>query len=114
MGALGGAVLVLSHLFLTPGKFIFVPYAAIVVGILIAVRAENLPRFSERFAAGFLAFMLASIALYIEVLVSTPGPGPSLAGHAWRLGVLVIVGAAINVAVARLAEASSSPQIPAH
>ncbi len=84
------------------------PYAGVVIGTLLAIRAEGLPRFRHRFAAGFVAFMLASVALYVQVLVTLPESSLGLLGHAWRLGFMALVGAAVNLAVARLSYSPSA------
>jgi hypothetical protein len=89
-------------MFFTSGKFILLPYAGIVIGALLAIRAERLPLFRHRFAAGFVAFMIASIALYVQVIVSLPESSLGVLGHAWRLGFMALIGATINLAVARL------------
>jgi len=109
LGALGGAVLVLSAMFFTPGKFIFLPYAAVVLGTLVAIRAERIQSFTERFVTGLLAFSISSVALYVAVASSATTSPLGVAGHAWRLGLIVGIGALVNLATARLAHASERP-----
>ena len=103
LGSLGGAVLVLSHVFFTPGKYILVPYAAVVLGTMVAVRAERLPAFPERFATDLLSFVLASVALYVALLFSPGVSSVGFFGHVWRLGFVVGVGAFLSVATAVVA-----------
>ncbi|MBZ0088883.1 MAG: hypothetical protein K8H90_00745 [Thermoanaerobaculia bacterium] len=103
LGALGGATLVLCYIFLTPGKYLLIPYALVVLGSLLAIRAERMKSFSERFATGLLAFVLSSLALYVSVSVSPGASHLGLFGHAWRLALLVGLGALISLATARVA-----------
>lgn len=103
LGALGGAMLVLCDMFLTPGKYLLIPYALVALGSLLAIRAERLASFSERFATGFLTFVLASLPLYVSVALSPAVAPLGLLGHAWRFGLLVGLGAAISLASARVA-----------
>ncbi len=109
LGLLGGLVLALSHTFFTPGKFILLPWAAVVLGTIVAVRADAIAPFSQRFFVGFSAFGISSLALYAAVLAS-PGVHPvGLLGHAWRLGALLSVGALLNLVTAPL-----SRPVPPH
>jgi hypothetical protein len=111
LGVLGGAVLVLSAIFFTPGKFILVPYAAVVLGTLVAIRAERIQSFAGRFATGLLAFSISSIALYVAVASSAATSPLGVAAHAGRLAFVVGIGALINLATARLAHASERPEM---
>ncbi len=111
LGALGGSVLVLSAMFFTPGKFILVPYAAVVLGTLVAIRAERIHSFAGRFATGLLAFGISSVALYVAVASSTAASPLGIAGHAWRLVFIVGIGALINLATARLAHPPVSTEM---
>jgi hypothetical protein len=105
LGAFGGAVLVLSLLWFVGrrGSAILLPYAAVVLGMTVAIRAERFSHFAERFLVGLLAFMIASIALYVAVVVRLPSSGIPVWAHAWRLAFLVGLGVAINLPAARLA-----------
>src|SRR6478736_1465565 len=103
LGAYGGAVLALSDLLLTPGKYILLPYALVVLGLTFTTRAERLTRFSERFELVLLAFMLASLVLYVSVAIRAHTAVTW--GHTWRLAFLMIVGVVISVPAAVLARA---------
>jgi hypothetical protein len=70
LGVVGGAVIVLSHMFFTPGKYVLIPYSAVIVGATLAVRAEMLASFAERFTTGLLAFVLYAGAHYVAVSFS--------------------------------------------
>ena len=102
LGVVGGTVIVLSHVFFTPGKYVLIPYAAVIVGATLAVRAERLASFGERFATGLLAFVLYAGAHYVALGFSPGVSSLGLLGHAWRLAFLIGVGAVINLATARL------------
>ncbi|HEY8182818.1 MAG TPA: hypothetical protein VII32_11290 [Thermoanaerobaculia bacterium] len=103
LGVVGGAVIVLSHMFFTPGKYVLITYAVVIVGATLAVRAERLASFAERFATGLLAFALYAGAHYVAVSFSPGVSSLGLLGHAWRLALLLGIGAVINLATARLA-----------
>jgi hypothetical protein len=103
LGALGGVTLVLSRMFFTPGKYLLIPYALVVLGSLLAIRAERLKSFSERFVTGLLSFVLSSVALYVSISFSPTVPHLGFLGHAWRLAFIVGLGALISLATARVA-----------
>lgn len=103
LGVIGGAVIVLSHVFFTPGKYVLIPYAIVIVGALLAVRAERLDSFGERFASGLLAFVLYAGAHYVAVSFSPGVSSVGFVGHAWRLAFLLGIGVILNLATARLA-----------
>ncbi|MBP7678201.1 MAG: hypothetical protein KBB14_18000 [Thermoanaerobaculia bacterium] len=109
LGLLGGLVLALSHAFFTPGKYILLPWAAVVLGSVVAIRADSIANLSERFTVGFVAFAVSSIALYAAVLFSPGVHSVGLLGHAWRIGVLLAIGALLNLVTAPL-----SRPAPAH
>jgi hypothetical protein len=110
LGTLGGATLVLAQMFFVRGKYILIPYAILVIGTAVVLRTTRVTNFAARFGAGLGGFMLASIALYAYIsLVEIPrltghAPAVSLLGHLWRLGFLLLIGAALNLAVARVSE----------
>ncbi len=108
LGFLGGLVLALSHTFFTPGKFILLPWAAVVLGTLVAIRADAIAPFSQRFMVGFVAFGISSLALYVAVLTSPGVHSVGLLGHAWRLGALLAVGALLNLGTAPLSRPAPS------
>ena len=103
LGALGGATLVLSALFLTPGKYLLLPYGLVVLGSIFAIRAEGMAAYSERFFTSLLAFVLSSLALYVAVSLSPAVGQVGFLGHAWRIGLLVGIGAFVSLATARVA-----------
>jgi len=109
LGAYGGAVLALSDVFLTPGKGILIPYALVVIGIMLTIRAERLTRFSERFAVTLIAFMLSSLALFVTSMIRADNT------ITWRhIGVvafLLILSVGISLPAAVLTRAPRQQQM---
>ena len=108
LGLLGGLVLALSHTFFTPGKYILLPWAGVVLGTVVAIRADGIVPMSQRFTVGFVAFALSSMALYVAVLSSPGVHSVGLLGHAWRLGALLAVGALLNLVTVPLSRPAPS------
>ena len=107
LGALGGAALIVTTMLTTRGPLVFVPYAALVLGSLVAVRLAGWPEFSRRFAAVFGAFMIATLVLYVSIGWFLGGSSVfeiSLWGHTWRLGFMALIGGVLSGAVAYLAD----------
>ena len=111
LGLLGGLVLALSHSFFTPGKFILLPWAAVVLGTVVAIRVDGIVPTSQRFAVGFVAFAISSMALYVAVLSSSGVHSVGLLGHAWRLGALFAVGALLNLVTVPLSRPAPSRSV---
>jgi len=95
-------------MFFTPGKYLLIPYALVVLGSLVAIRVEGMAAFSERFLTGLVAFVLSSLALYVSVALSPAVARVGFLGHAWRFGLLVGLGALISLATARVAAPRSN------
>ena len=108
LGLLGGLVLSLSHTFFTPGKFILLPWAAVVLGTVVAIRADAIAPLSQRFTVSFVAFAISSMALYVAVLSSPGVHSVGLLGHAWRLGALLAFGALLSLVTAPLSRPALS------
>lgn len=102
LGVPGGAVLILSQYFFTPGKFLLIPYAAVVLGTMLAIRNEGIVSFNDRFMTGLLAFVIYAGAHYVFLVMSPKTMSIGFLGHAWRLAFLIGVGVIINLAMARL------------
>ncbi len=102
LGLPGGLVLALSHTFFTPGKYILLPWAAVVLGTVVAIRADAIAPLPERFTVGFVAFAVSSFALYAAVLSSPGVHSVGLLGHTWRVGVLLAIGALLSLVTAPL------------
>jgi hypothetical protein len=108
LGVFGGAVLVLSYVFFTPGKYLLIPYAAVVIAATVMIRAERVVAFPERFVIGLSSFMMASLALYVAVSFSPHTASLGVPGHSWRIAFLLVVGIAVNLPAARVASPRSS------
>ena len=106
LGVLGGAALIVTTVLTTKGPMIFLPYAALVLASLGAVRLAGWPDFWRRFTATFLAFMVATVVLYVFIgTVQTASTVPLSAwGHTWRLGLMAGIGALLSAASAYLAD----------
>lgn len=122
LGVLAAVVMVGSERWFTSGSHILIPYAMIVVGIGVVLRSTRVMSYRERFRIALGAFMFASIALYLYVvLIEIPriehhSVPLGLFGHAWRLGVLLAIGAVFSAPIAVVsavpsgrAEALSAP-----
>ena len=103
LGVYGGAVLALSHVFLTPGKYILIPYAAVVLGITMAIRAERMTEFADRYQVALIGFATASLTLYVTVAVRAQTTVTW--GHTWRIALLLLVGLCISLPAAVLGRA---------
>lgn len=104
LGALGAATLIVGNWFADSGPFI-VPIYALLIGVnTLIIRLEKIRPFGERFVVGLAAFVISSLGLYVSIMFDPDSAAISVLGHAWRLGALVLVGVAINLPTARIAE----------
>ncbi|HEX6086500.1 MAG TPA: hypothetical protein VF266_18370 [Thermoanaerobaculia bacterium] len=103
LGVLGGATLVLSAAFFSPGKYILLPYALFVVATGVVLKSCRVTQYSARFAIGLASFLIASTALYVFISMSVSTTIP-WHGHLWRFLFLLGLGAAIHAAVARVSD----------
>jgi hypothetical protein len=104
LGLLGGAALIITAWNTTRGPAILLPYAALIVIAGAYLRGERVQGFGHRAALTFGSFMAATVILYLFVglvaaktLLVIP-----IWGHAWRLGLMAAIGAALSAAVAQL------------
>ncbi len=105
LGALSGTALVLSHMFFARGKYILLVYAGIAIATGIILKTTTVANYAARFQAGLGSFMLANLALYVYVCIESGAFSHlTLFGHAWRLGFMLLVGTALNLALARVSE----------
>lgn len=105
LGTLGGAVLVVCALFFTPGKYILLPYIALCLAIAVVLRVTRLGSYRDRFYVSFGSFVLSSLALYVTVaIMSGNAEMIGAVGHAWRLGLLALIGIAVNAAIAGVSQ----------
>ena len=105
LGVLGGATLILFATFFSAGKLLLLPYAFVVVMTGVILKGCAIPRYGIRWAVGTSAFVIASTALYVFILATASGGAPpTFTGHLWRFAVIIMIGAAIHAAVARVTE----------
>jgi hypothetical protein len=104
LGLLGGGALIATVSLTHRGPMIYVPYAVIVLAGAFYLRLERVQGFAKRFALSLGAFMFATVLLYgfiglvqARTLFIIP-----LSGHAWRLGGMLLIGAALSAAVSQL------------
>ena len=104
LGVLGGAALIATSSLSHRGPMIYVPYAAIILAAAFYLRSEHVQPFATRFAIALGSFMVATIIVYLFLGLYAAGTMTdiSLAGHAWRLGLMLAIGAALSAAVAQL------------
>lgn len=105
LGFLGAVTLILGSWFVSSGPLILAVYALVVVATTWIVRLERIPSYRGRFLVGLGVFMIGSLGLYVAIGFD-PGASDSITvlGHTWRLGALLLLGAAVNLATARIAE----------
>lgn len=104
LGLLGGAALIATVSLTSRGPMIYVPYAVIVLTSAVFLRVENVQPFAKRFALVLGSFMFSTVLLYLFIGIvhaKTLFIIPAL-GHAWRLGVMLMIGTCLSAAVAQL------------
>jgi hypothetical protein len=120
IGVFGGVGLALTALYSRRGPLIYPVYAAILAALaLLLARYPGLP-YTQRWIAALSGFVVASAALYVTVVILADrerrrlvaaGRLPAtalrgsltLGGHAWRMGLLLAIGALVSAAVAFVA-----------
>jgi len=110
LGILGGAALIITTIVTSKGFAIFIPYTALIVATFAALRVIRWSLFSKRFTSSFLAFMVATILLYLFIGIYDAGTILEISawGHVWRLGLMAAIGSALSFAVAYLADVGQS------
>jgi hypothetical protein len=120
IGAFGGAGLALTATYSRRGPLIYPVYAAILAALAILLsRYPDLPYLSRVFAA-LVGFCVATAAAYVAVGILSRrarrrlvaiGRLPasalqfrlSIVGHAWRIGLLLVIGTIVSAGVAFVA-----------
>ena len=119
VGLFGGVGLACTVTYSRRGPLIFPVYAALLGALALLLARYGALTYGARLAAALAGFMTASLLLYVAVGFKAaaqrrqlqkqgrlpPGDlhGPSLFGHAWRLGFLVAVGTVVSAGVAFVA-----------
>jgi hypothetical protein len=104
LGVLGGSSLILVEWASTRGPLVLLSYAAVVLTALVYLRVEHVQGWSRRFSMTLGSFMLATLLLYFFIGLVPAGSLSriSIAGHAWRLGLMLVIGSVLAAAVAQL------------
>lgn len=104
LGFLGGAALITIEWTSTRGPLVLLAYAALVLAAGAYLRLELVQDWRRRFVLTLGSFMLATLMLYLFIgLVLTRQLSVISAwGHAWRLGLMLVIGSALSAAVAQL------------
>jgi len=110
LGVLGGAALIITTIVTSKGFAIFVPYTALILATFVTLRATHWASFSKRFTSSLLAFMVATILLYLFIGIFDAGTILEIPvlGHIWRLGLMAAIGGLLSFAVAYLADVGQS------
>ena len=110
LGLLGGAALIVTSWAISRGPIVLLPYALLVLATAAYLRIEHVQHFARRFSLALGSFMVATVVLYLFIgLVAAKSLFViSLWGHAWRLGIMLAIGAALSAAVAQLTATQAS------
>ncbi|HXH90326.1 MAG TPA: hypothetical protein VNN25_02010 [Thermoanaerobaculia bacterium] len=110
LGLLGGAALIVTSSAISRGPIVLLPYALLVLATAVYLRIEHVQHFARRFSLALGSFMVATVVLYLFIgLVAAKSLFViSLWGHAWRLGIMLAIGAALSAAVAQLTATQAS------
>lgn len=104
LGVLGGAALIVTFMLTHRGSTGLIPYAAIVLAGAVYLRVERVKPFARRMTLSAGSFMVATVILYgfIELFQVRREHSLSLLDHAWRLGLMLLIGSISAAAVAQL------------
>lgn len=102
LGVIGGVALITIAFLSRRGPMIFLPYTAIVLAGAIYLRLERVRPFTRRLVLSAGSFMIATLILYVFIAVfqARTGPNISILGHAWRLGLMLVIGGVLAGVVA--------------
>lgn len=115
VGVFGGAGLALTTIYSRRGPLIYPAYATLLAALALLLARYDTLALSERFAAALAGFVVASVALYVTVLILSNrqrrqlvSEGRLLAssvrlplsGHAWRLAFLLAIGVITSAGIA--------------
>ena len=110
LGILGGAALISTSELTNTGPAIYIRYAILMLAIFATLRSINWPELSKCFTTSFLAFMVATVVLYLYIGIFDTGTilEISLWGHLWRLGLMAAIGGLLSFALAYLSNVGRS------
>jgi hypothetical protein len=104
LGLLGSGALIITEWNTRRGPLVLIPYAMIVLIAAVYLRVERVQGFTRRFALALGAFMVATglFYLFVGLIAAKTLFIIPLSGHTWRLGLMLLIGSALSVAVAQL------------
>ena len=117
IGAFGAVGLVLTVTYSRRGPLISPVYAAILAALALSLARYPTLTYSQRLIACLFGFAVASTGLYLAVVIVSdrerrrlvhvgrlpayePTHGLLLAGHVWRIGLLLGIGLVVSAGVA--------------
>lgn len=111
LGFLGGAAIIVVQWSTTRGPLVLYPYAALVLAAALYLRRERVQGWRRRFALALGSFMVATVLsyLFVGVVHARSLLSISALGHAWRLGLMLLIGCALSAAVAQLTATKHAP-----
>jgi hypothetical protein len=102
IGSLCGVAIIITTIVTSKGPAIFISYTALLIATFVVLRAGNFSSFSKRFTTSFLAFMIATIIMYLYIGFFDAGTILEIPvlGHIWRLGFFATIGGILSGTVA--------------
>jgi len=104
LGVAGGGLLITTALLSHRGPLVLVSYAALILAVGLFLRSKAVQPFYRRFSLSLGSFMTATLIFYIFVATVQTNSlfNVSLPGHAWRIGLMLLIGGIISAATAQL------------
>jgi len=106
-GVIGGISLIIMTSVSTNGLIQIFPYPIILIAAVLTIKYSKPQNhvFNKLFFAGFFAFVIMSLILYIYILTFiNPGAGISFLGHLWRFGFIIGIGSLSSLLLSFLAK----------
>lgn len=106
-GVIWGISLIIMTLVSTNGLIQIFPYPIILIAAVLTIKYSKPQNhvFNKLFFAGFFAFVIMSLILYIYILTFiNPGAGISFLGHLWRFGFIIGIGSLSSLLLSFLAK----------
>lgn len=106
-GVIGGISLIIMTLVSTNGLIQIFPYPIILIAAVLTIKYSKPQNhvFNKLFFAGFFAFVIMSLILYIYILTFiNPRGGISFLGHLWRFGFIIGIGSLSSLLLSFLAK----------
>jgi hypothetical protein len=102
VGILGGLALILTVTVTKRGPMVFVPYAAMLLAVIVYFRMQRVASFSRRFGTAFAAFMLSNLIgdLYVTTVPVPNAYSRPLLKILLPLAAMLVIGAAVSAVIA--------------